>query len=137
MMQLREFARHKTDFDQLDTRVAAISVDDVAHNHDVWEKVLGKQFVVLSDPGAAVIRQYGLLHSTGKGDADVISYTRKAEASALKAVVTPFGSGSAYARYLYLNKIAPNIDSVMSTSDGPLAEPFRELSKPEVKGGAK
>ena len=71
MMQLREFARHKTEFDQLDTRVAAISVDDVAHNRDVWEKVLGKQFVVLSDPGAAVIRQYGLLHSAGKGDADI------------------------------------------------------------------
>ncbi|MEP6663907.1 MAG: SPFH domain-containing protein [Verrucomicrobiota bacterium] len=75
--------------------------------------------------------------STGQGDADVISYTRKAEASALKAVVTPFGSGSAYARYLYLNKIAPNIQSILSNSDGPLAEPFRELSKPDVKGGAK
>ena len=71
MMQLREFARHQTEFDQLDTRIAAISVDDVEHNHGVWEKVLGKQFVVLSDPGAAVIRQYGLLHPAGKGDADL------------------------------------------------------------------
>ena len=71
MMQLREFARHKAEFDQLDTRIAAISVDDVDHNRTVWEKVLGKQFVVLSDPGATVIRQYGLLHPAGKGDADL------------------------------------------------------------------
>jgi len=71
MMQLREFARHKAEFDQLDTRVAAISVDDVEHNHTVWEKVLSKQFLVLSDPGASVVRQYGLLHTAGKGDADI------------------------------------------------------------------
>ena len=71
MMQLREFARHTTDFNQLDTRIAAISVDDVEHNRTVWEKVTQKQFPVLSDPGANVIRQYGLLHSAGKGDTDI------------------------------------------------------------------
>jgi peroxiredoxin len=71
MMQLREFARHKEDFDKLDTRIAAISVDDVEHNRGVWEKVLGKQFPVLSDPGAVVIRQYGLLHTAGKGGNDI------------------------------------------------------------------
>jgi hypothetical protein len=74
----------------------------------------------------------------GQGDADVISYTRTAEASALKAIVTPFGTGSSYARYLYLNKIAPNLEAVLSNTDGPLADPLKELSRqPEVKGGAK
>jgi peroxiredoxin len=71
MMQLREFARHQGDFDQLDTRIVAISVDDVGRNRSVWEKVAQKQFPVLSDSGAAVIRQYGLLHPHGKGDADL------------------------------------------------------------------
>ena len=71
MMQLREFARHQSEFDQLDTRVVAISVDDVEHNRTVWEKVLGKQFVVLSDPGAVAIRNYGLLHPAGKGGVDI------------------------------------------------------------------
>ena len=71
MSQLREFARHKAEFDKLDTHMVAISVDDVEHNHDVWEKVLGKQFPVLSDSGAAVIRKYGLLHTAGKGSDDI------------------------------------------------------------------
>jgi peroxiredoxin len=71
MMQLREFARHKAEFDALDTRIAAISVDDVEHNRTVWDKVLGKQFLVLSDSRTTVIRQYGLLHPAGKGDADI------------------------------------------------------------------
>lgn len=66
----------------------------------------------------------------------MITYTRTAEANALRSIVAPFGSGEAYARYLYLKKIAPNIDSILANSDGPLAEPFRELSKP-TKGGAR
>jgi peroxiredoxin len=71
MMQLREFARHQGDFSQLDTRIVAISVDDVDHNRDVWEKVAQKQFPVLSDSSTDVIRQYGLLHTAGKGGADI------------------------------------------------------------------
>jgi peroxiredoxin len=71
MMQLREFARHKAEFDQLDTRIVAISVDDVEHNRTVWETVTQKQFPVLSDSGASIIRKYGLLHTAGKGDTDI------------------------------------------------------------------
>ena len=71
MSQLREFARHKEDFDKLDTRIVAISVDDVERNRNVWEKVLSKNWTVLSDPGAVVIRKYGLLHPHGKGDDDI------------------------------------------------------------------
>jgi alkyl hydroperoxide reductase subunit AhpC len=63
MMQLREFARHQGDFHQLDTRIVAISVDDVGHNRTVWEKVAQKQF--------PVIRRYGLLHPAGKSDTDI------------------------------------------------------------------
>lgn len=81
-------------------------------------------------------KQAQAIISTGQGDADVIAYTRKAEASALKAAVTPFGNGSGYARYLYFSKIAPNIESILANSDGPLADPVRELSKTPVKGGA-
>ncbi len=72
--------------------------------------------------------------SIGQGEADVIAYTRTAEAAALRAIIAPFGNGTAYARYLYLAKVAPNIERILSNTDGPLAEPFRELSKP---GGSK
>lgn len=76
--------------------------------------------------------------ATGQGDADVVLYTRTAEANALRAVIAPFGNGAAYARYLYLQKLAPNIDSILSNTEGPFAEPFKELSRPVAeKGGAK
>jgi peroxiredoxin len=41
----------------------AISVDDRERARSVWEKVINRQFTVLSDPGARVIRTYGLLHA--------------------------------------------------------------------------
>jgi peroxiredoxin len=71
MKQLREFAQHKSDFDELHVRVAAISVDDQDHAKLVWDKQVNRSFTILSDPGAKVIREYGLLHEHGKGDEDI------------------------------------------------------------------
>ena len=44
--------------------IVAISVDDREHARLVWEKVVDRQFTILSDLEAHVIRTYGLLHSS-------------------------------------------------------------------------
>ena len=50
----------------------AISVDDREHARLVWEKVVDRQFTILSDPAAQVIRTYGLVHSrAGKEGEDI------------------------------------------------------------------
>jgi alkyl hydroperoxide reductase subunit AhpC len=71
MNELREFARHSDDLEKLGVRLIPISVDDQEHAHDVWEKAAEKKFTILSDPGAAVIRKYGLLHNAGHDGADI------------------------------------------------------------------
>ena len=71
MGQLREFAQHKADFDRINTKIVALSVDDVAHAREAWEKAAHRQFPVLSDPGAKVIREYGLLHTDGHDGQDI------------------------------------------------------------------
>ncbi|MBI1740656.1 MAG: redoxin domain-containing protein [Candidatus Koribacter versatilis] len=71
MRQLREFAQHADEFDHLKARLVAVSVDDQEHAHLVWDKMAGRKFIILSDPGANVIRQYGLLHAQGRGDTDI------------------------------------------------------------------
>jgi len=71
MRQLREFAQHAGEFEQLNARLVAISVDDQEHAHLVWDKKADHRFVILSDPGASVIRQYGLLHPQGRWDNDI------------------------------------------------------------------
>ena len=65
MTELREFARHSSDLDALGVRLVSISVDDREHARDVWEKVADRKFTILSDPGATVIRRYGVLHQGG------------------------------------------------------------------------
>jgi len=71
MKQLREFAQHKDEFTALKTSIVAISIDDVAHNKTVWERSADKKFPILSDPGAKVIRQYGVLHAEGHDNDDI------------------------------------------------------------------
>jgi peroxiredoxin len=71
MTELREFARHSTDFEKLGVRVVGISVDDQEHAREAWEKAGSKKFTILSDPSATIIRQYGLLHEKGHGESDI------------------------------------------------------------------
>jgi alkyl hydroperoxide reductase subunit AhpC len=68
MSELREFAQHSDDLERIGVRLVPISVDTQQHAHDVWEKAAQKKFTILTDPGAKVIRQYGLLHEHGSHD---------------------------------------------------------------------
>ena len=49
----------------------AISVDDHRNAVQFWQQVLSRHFTVLSDPGAIVIRHYGLLHLQGGQGQDI------------------------------------------------------------------
>jgi peroxiredoxin len=71
MRQLREFAQRKSDFDAQNARVVGISVDDMEHTRKVWEDEAHEKLIVLSDPGAKVIREYGLLHPKGHVGEDI------------------------------------------------------------------
>ena len=71
MKQLREFAQRKPDFDKLNTQIVAISIDDQQHARKVWDEAAHRNLIVVSDPGAEVIRKYGLLHSKGHDDQDI------------------------------------------------------------------
>lgn len=65
MKELRRLAQRSRDFEELGVRVIGISVDDQEHAHEAWENSGEKRFTLLSDPGAKIIRQYGLLHEKG------------------------------------------------------------------------
>ena len=52
-------------------RLLAISVDDQKHAAQVWNQVVNRRFPVLSDPGARVIRKYGLVHPSGGSGEDI------------------------------------------------------------------
>ena len=105
MSQLREFAQHKADFDRLHIRIIAISVDDVPHAREAWEKAANRQFTVLSDPGANVIREFGLLHPDGHGGQDI----------ALRATIYIDAGGIERFRRVSTNVIdVPKVNEILS-----------------------
>lgn len=106
MKQLREFAQRKQDFDAQNARVVAISVDDQQHSRKVWDDVANHSAVILSDPGAKVIREYGLLHSKGHNGTDI----------ALRATIIVDANGRE--AYRHVSSSVPDI----RTADEVLAE---------------
>lgn len=106
MKQLREFAQRKSDFDAQNAQVVGISVDDMDKTRKVWEDVAHRNLIILSDPGAKVIREYGLLHPKGHSGEDI----------ALRATLIVDSSG----REVY-RKVSRSVPDVR-TADEILAE---------------
>ncbi len=81
----------------------------------------------------AAKNQAAAIMSKGKADADVIVYQNTAEASGIKAARTAFGDGDSYVRFLFQQKVAPAIRSVISNTDGPFVDIFRQFTNPQEK----
>jgi peroxiredoxin len=64
---LRGFEQHLSEFHNRGVEVVAISVDSPTESQKLCQSS-GYTFPFLSDPGAAVIRQYGVLHPKGGED---------------------------------------------------------------------
>ena len=66
----------------------------------------------------------------GKADVAVVLLQKQAEAEPLKQQVAAFGGGDAFARYFFYQKIAPSMKSILTTTDGPFADIFRQFNEP-------
>ena len=87
----------------------------------------------------AATKEAAALVSRGMAEANVVLLEYQARAEPLKEAVEAFGDGQAYAQLFFLEKIAPSIKSILSNTEGPFAEIFRQFQsfppEPE-KGGA-
>lgn len=66
----------------------------------------------------------------GKADAAVILLQKQAEAEPLRQQVAAFGDGDAYAQYFFYLKLAPSIKSILTNTDGPFADLFKQFAQP-------
>ncbi len=73
------------------------------------------------------------LRTRGKAEADVILYEYQAKAEPLQAAVEAFGDGYNYAQYFFVQKVAPSIESILSNTDGPFADIFKEFQTFEAR----
>lgn len=66
----------------------------------------------------------------GQADAKVVLFNYAAKAEPLRGAIDAFGDGYAYARYEFLQRLAPAIQSVLTNTDGPVGDIFREFAGP-------
>lgn len=69
------------------------------------------------------------IESRGEAEADVLALTYRAQAEPLRSAVVAFGDGETFAQYHFLQRLAPAMKSIMGTTDGPLGEVLRSMTK--------
>ena len=75
----------------------------------------------------AATKEAAATRSRGSADAKVILFDYQAEAEPLARAVAAFGDGNTYAQLFFLQKIAPSVKSILSNTEGPFAEIFRQF----------
>jgi regulator of protease activity HflC (stomatin/prohibitin superfamily) len=67
----------------------------------------------------------------GQAEANVILLNKQAEAEPLRQQIAAFGDGQNYAQYFFYQKIAPSVKSILTNTDGPFADMFRQFVGPQ------
>jgi hypothetical protein len=82
----------------------------------------------------AAQKQADAIVARGTADADVVLLKMKAEAEPLRQQVQAFGGdGRAYAQFFFYQKVAPSIKSILTNSDGPFADVFKQFVTSEPR----
>lgn len=91
----------------------------------------------------AAEKEAAAIVARGEAEANVILFDYKARAEPLADAVMAFGGGMPYAQHFYLMKVAPSIQSILTSSEGPFADIFSSFGdmratnampvKPEAK----
>jgi len=93
----------------------------VAITHAKRELEVGKLELEAAEKLASAIR------SRGEAEANVVLYEYQARAEPLARAVQAFGDGVTYAQQFFLRRVAPSISTILSNTDGPFAEIFKQL----------
>ncbi|MFQ5492021.1 MAG: SPFH domain-containing protein [Phycisphaerae bacterium] len=75
----------------------------------------------------AAEKQASAIKSRGQAQANVVLFDYQARAEPLAAAVNAFGDGNTYAQQFFLQRVAPSIQSILSNTDGPFAEIFKQF----------
>jgi regulator of protease activity HflC (stomatin/prohibitin superfamily) len=68
----------------------------------------------------------------GRAEAAVVLLNKEAEAKPLAQQVQAFGDGNAYAQYFFYQKMAGSVKTVLTNTDGPFGDVFRQFSQPST-----
>ena len=76
----------------------------------------------------AAEKQAQAIVALGTAEANVVLLKKQAEAEPLRQQVLAFGGdGNAYAQYFFYQQVAPSIKTILTSTDGPFAEMFKQF----------
>jgi regulator of protease activity HflC (stomatin/prohibitin superfamily) len=89
----------------------------------------------------AAQRQADAVTALGTAEANVTLLLKQAQAEPIRQTVAAFGDGNTYAQFIFNQKIAPSIKTIMTNTDGPFADLFKQFlmapaTKPNVSNVA-
>jgi regulator of protease activity HflC (stomatin/prohibitin superfamily) len=84
----------------------------------------------------AAQREADAILARGQAEANVTLLQKQAQAEPLRQTVAAFGDGDTYARFVFNQKIAPSIKSILTNTDGPFAELFKQFMAPSATQSA-
>ena len=124
-----------------DARREVITVTKQAEQHKVVAVTrANRELEVAKLALEAAEKEGAALLARGRAEANVILLEYQARAEPLKNAVEAFGDGATYAQMFFLEKIAPSIRSILSNTEGPFADIFRQFQTfpaDAAKGGAR
>jgi len=111
-----------------DARRDVVSVVKEAEQHKVVAVTEAQQALSVAKLNLeAAEKQADALRSRGRAEANVVLFDLKAKADPLAMAVKAFGDGETYAQLFFIQKVAPAIKSILSNTDGPFAEIFKQF----------
>jgi regulator of protease activity HflC (stomatin/prohibitin superfamily) len=123
-----EMATQNQDIGKANTEVVTV-VKKAIRDQDVAITRANQELAVAKLKLEAAQKEADAEIARGQAEANVILLQRQAEAEPLRAQVQAFGDGTAYAQYFFYQKIAPSIKSILTTTDGPFADIFRQFTR--------
>lgn len=105
-------------------------VKEAEQNRDVAVTKAQQELAVAKLQLQAAQQQADATIAQGKADAAVVLLQKQAEAEPLRQQVAAFGDGNAFAQYYFYQKLAPSVKSILTSTDGPFADLFKQLTAP-------
>ena len=106
----------------------AVAITEAERQKDVALIDASRKLEVAKLELEAAKNQAAAKMSAGQAAADVLILRNKAEATGIKNARSAFGDGESYVRYLFLKKVAPAMQTVVSNTDGPFVDVFRAFA---------
>jgi regulator of protease activity HflC (stomatin/prohibitin superfamily) len=80
----------------------------------------------------AAQRQADATIAKGKAEAQVLLLQKQSQAEPLRQTIAAFGDGESYAKFVFNQKVAPSIKSILANTDGPFADLFKQFTTPSA-----